>query len=66
MRLIHYAHISTTLLVIQQNTLMPTVLGTELSFLSRGRMTLGVATIFCFISYSTTYHVLQGIGDTYL
>jgi hypothetical protein len=43
------------------------VLETELSLTSRGRMTLGVEAIFCFISYTLPQcHVLQGIRDTYL
>jgi hypothetical protein len=44
-----------------------TLLGTELSLLSRGRMTLGVGEIFWFISHTLPQcHALQGVGDTYL
>jgi hypothetical protein len=43
------------------------LLGTELSLLSRGRMTLRVEEIFWFISHTLPQcHTLQGIGDTYL
>jgi hypothetical protein len=43
------------------------LLGTELSLSLRGRMTLGVATIFGFISHTLSQcHALQGVGDTYL
>jgi hypothetical protein len=43
------------------------VLGTELSLLSRGRMTLGVGEIFWFISHTLPQcHALQGVEDTYL
>jgi hypothetical protein len=44
-----------------------TMLGTELSLSSRGRMTLGVREIFWFISHTLPQcHALQGVGDTYL
>jgi hypothetical protein len=43
------------------------LLGTELSLSLRGRMTLGVGTIFGFISHTLSQcHALQGVGDTYL
>jgi hypothetical protein len=37
------------------------VLGTDLSLSSRGRMTLGVGVIFCFISHTMTYQP-EGLG----
>jgi hypothetical protein len=44
-----------------------TVLGTELSLSSRGRMTLGVREIFWFISHTLPQcHALKGVADTYL
>jgi hypothetical protein len=43
------------------------VLATELSLLSRGRMTLEVREIFWFISHTPPQcHTLQGVRDTYL
>jgi hypothetical protein len=43
------------------------MLGTELSLSSRGWMTLGVRTVFWFISHTLPQcHVLQRVGDTYL
>jgi hypothetical protein len=44
-----------------------TILGTELSLSSRGRMTLGVEAIFWFIPHTLPQcHALQGVGDPYL
>jgi hypothetical protein len=43
------------------------MLGTELSRSSRGRMTLGVEKFFWFIFYNLSQcHALQGVEDTYL
>jgi hypothetical protein len=55
------------LVLTQSPTATATLLRTELSLSSRGRMTLGVGEIFLFISHTLPQcHALQGVGDTYL